>query len=70
VTNLRKLSLSPYLEQPNNQRLKLQAVLWICIGFNVDPDPAFYLKADLVPGSQTKAYPDPDPGQTLSSLKV
>jgi hypothetical protein len=36
-------------------------VLWIRIGFSadVDPDPAFYLYADL----------NPDPGQTLKSQK-
>jgi hypothetical protein len=33
-------------------------VLWIRIGFNADTDPAFYLNAD------------PDPGQTLLSLKI
>jgi hypothetical protein len=43
--------------------------LWICIGFNANPDPAFYLKSDPVPGNKTSAYQDPDPGQTLSSLK-
>jgi hypothetical protein len=45
-------------------------VLWIRIGFNADPDPAFYLDADPDPdaGSQIDADPDPDPGQT--SLKV
>ncbi len=31
------------------------AVLWIRIGYNADPDPAFYLNADLDPGRQTKA---------------
>jgi hypothetical protein len=41
-------------------------VLWIRIGFKVDPDPAFSLNAD--PESQTKA--DPDLGQTLQSQKV
>jgi len=35
-------------------------VLWIRVGFNADPDPAFYLNAD----------PDPDPGQTFKSQKV
>jgi hypothetical protein len=38
-------------------------MLWLCIGFNADPDP----------GSQTNADPygtDPDPGQTLPSLNV
>jgi hypothetical protein len=34
-----------------------QTVLWICIGFNADSDPAFYFNADPDPGSQTKAYP-------------
>jgi hypothetical protein len=46
-------------------------VLWIRIGFNADPDPAFHLGAnpnpDLFPGSQTN--PDPDPGQTLLKVK-
>jgi len=40
----------------------------IFIGFNADPDPAFYLNADPDPGSQTNA--DPDPGQTLPSQKL
>jgi hypothetical protein len=31
------------------------AVLWIRCGFIADPDPAFYLNADLDPGSQTDA---------------
>jgi hypothetical protein len=37
----------------------IKAVLWICIGFNADPDPAFYLSADPDPdqGSQPKADP-------------
>jgi hypothetical protein len=45
-------------------------VFRIRIRFNADPDPAFYFIADpdLDPGSQINA--DPDPGQTLSSLKV
>jgi hypothetical protein len=30
-------------------------VLWIRIGFNAGPDLAFYLSADLDPGSQTDA---------------
>ncbi len=29
------------------------AVLWIFIGLNADPDPAFYLNMDPDPGSQT-----------------
>jgi hypothetical protein len=46
-------------------------VLWIRIGFNADPDPAFYLNADPDPGSQTKAiHADLNPGQTLSHKKV
>ena len=45
-------------------------MLWIRIGFNADPDLAFYRNADPDPdpGSQTSA--DPDPGQTLPSQKV
>ncbi len=49
-------------------------------GFNADPDPAFYLSADLDPdpdsGSktnpypETNPYPDPDPGQTFPLQKV
>ncbi len=48
----------------------------IRIGFNADPDPAFYLNADPDPdpdpGSQINADPDPDPdpGETLPSQKV
>jgi hypothetical protein len=30
----------------------------------------FYLDADPDPGSQTNAYPEPDPGQILKSQKV
>ncbi len=54
-------------------------MLWICIGFNAnpDPDPAFYLNADpdTDPGSETNAdpggsNPDPDPGKTFESQKV
>jgi hypothetical protein len=45
-------------------------VLWIHIGFNADPDPAFYLNADPNPDSQTNANPDLSPSQTLPSLKV
>ncbi len=40
-------------------------VLWIRIGFNADPDPAFYLNSDPDPGSQTSADPDSDPGQNF-----
>ncbi len=42
----------------------MRAVFRIRIGFNADPDPAFYLNADPDPdpGSQTNA--DPDPRQT------
>jgi hypothetical protein len=40
----------------------LFSVLWIRIGFNADPDPAFYFDADPDsdpdPGSQTNADPD------------
>ncbi len=32
-------------------------MLWIHIGFNVDPDPTFYLNADRDPGSRTNADP-------------
>ncbi len=38
-------------------------------GFNVDPDPAFYLNADPDLGSQTNADPDPDPGTILKVTK-
>jgi hypothetical protein len=37
-------------------------VFRIRIGFNADPDPAFYLNADPDPGSRTRANPDPGPG--------
>ncbi len=42
--------------------------MWIRIGFNADPDPAFYHNAE--PENQINADPDPDPGQTLKSQKV
>jgi hypothetical protein len=42
-------------------------VLCVRVGFNADPDPAFYLNADSDPRSQTNA--DPDPGQILLSQK-
>ncbi len=52
--------------------IHLKSVLWIRIGCNADPDPAFYLNAnpdtDPDPGSQTN--PDTDPGQTYKSKKV
>jgi hypothetical protein len=41
----------------------LNPVMWIRIGFNADPDLAFYLNLDPNPGRQTNA--DPDPGQTF-----
>ncbi len=34
-----------------------KAVLWIRIGFNADPDPAFYIKADPDPGFETNEDP-------------
>ncbi len=43
------------------------SVFWIRIGFNADPDTAFYLNADPHPGSKTNA--DPAPGY-LSDLAV
>ncbi len=51
------------------------AVIWIRIGFNGAPDPAFYLNADpdLDIGSKTNSIhsdTDTNPGQTLPSLKV
>jgi hypothetical protein len=36
-----------------------KAVMWICIGFNVDPDPAFYLNADPDPHQGSQANADP-----------
>ncbi len=42
--------------------------MWIRIGFNADPDPAFYLSADPNPGSQASAFPDP--GQTSCHKKM
>ncbi len=46
----------------------LRPVLWICIGFNADPDPGFVPNADPYPGSLT--YADPDPDQTLPSQRM
>jgi hypothetical protein len=43
-------------------------VLWIRIGLIMDPGPAFYLRVNPDPESQTN--PDPDSGQTLPSQKV
>ncbi len=47
---------------------------WICIVSSADPGSSFYLNADPDPdqdtGSQTNAYQDLDPGQTLKSQKV
>ncbi len=37
-----------------------KAVLWIHIGFNADPDPAFYLK-------NTDPDPDPDSGSQMNA---
>ncbi len=46
-------------------------VLWIRIGFNEVPDPAFYLNADADPdpGSKTNTDADAEPGRILKSLK-
>ncbi len=45
-------------------------MLWICIGFNADPDPdpAFYLYAIRIQEAKLtriSAEPDQDPGQTF-----
>jgi hypothetical protein len=48
------------LHGSNPAKNTANTVFRIRIGFNADPDPAFYLNAD----------PDPDPGQTLPSQKV
>jgi hypothetical protein len=47
-------------------------VLWIRIGFIVDPgpDPAFYLNAEPGPDTRNQTTADPDPSQTLMSQKV
>jgi hypothetical protein len=47
-------------------------VLWIRVGFNPDPDPAFYLnvRPDIDPDSGSQTNPDPDPGQAFKSQKV
>jgi hypothetical protein len=39
--------------------------MWIRIGFNAYPDPAFYLNADPDPNPECQT--DADPGQTLKS---
>ncbi len=36
-----------------------KSVLWIRIGFNADPDPDFYLNADLEPDPESKNNADP-----------
>jgi hypothetical protein len=43
--------------------------LW-CMGFDADPDPAFYLNADQDPDPGSQPNVDPDPSQTLKSQKV
>jgi hypothetical protein len=43
----------------------LNPAMWIRIGFNADPDLAFYLNLDPNLGSQTNADPDPDPNPDL-----
>ncbi len=52
----------------------LQAVFRIRIGFNADPDPAFYLNAEPDPdpdlGSQTNADSDPDPGHKNLGFEI
>jgi hypothetical protein len=48
----------------------LKPVLWILIGFNTDPNPAFQVNAntdpdivpDLDPGISFSSFVDPDPG--------
>jgi hypothetical protein len=45
-------------------------VLWIRIGFNADPDPAFYINADPDPRSQTIADPCGSLSRSLSDFKV
>jgi hypothetical protein len=60
------------------QTASFEPVMWICIGFNADPDPAFYLNADpdTDPDPRKKktmciqADPDPDPDQTFESEKI
>ncbi len=42
---------------PKMSWIRNTAVLWIRIGFNADPDPAYYLTADPGPESQTNADP-------------
>jgi hypothetical protein len=51
-----------------NSVLLYFSVLRVRIGFNADPDPAFYLITDPDPGSKTNA--DPDACQTIKSQKV
>jgi hypothetical protein len=45
-----------YLKFPCDGYLNIstQRVLWIRVGFNANPDPAFFLNADPDPESQTK----------------
>jgi hypothetical protein len=42
--------------------------VWIRIGFNADPDRAFYLNAD--PDQESQINADSDPGLTLLSKKL
>jgi hypothetical protein len=45
-------------------------VLWIRIGFNADPDPAFYIITDPDPGSQTNVGPCGSGAGTWSDFAV
>jgi hypothetical protein len=59
-----------YLKRSKNNKNIGKAktpVLSIRTGFNADTNPAFFLNADLDPGSQTNADPDSDPGKILKS---
>jgi hypothetical protein len=42
-------------------------VFLVRIGFNADPDPAFYLNADPDPDPVSQINADADPGQTMPS---
>ncbi len=45
-------------------------MLWIRIGSNADPDPAFYLNADPDPDPAFYLNADPDPDPAFYSIRI
>jgi hypothetical protein len=51
-------------------RLRIPAVLWSRIGFYADPDPDFYLIADLDPDPGSHTNSDPSDSGSVSDFAV